>query len=213
MKAAFTVTGLEDAVVTPANTVLPPGKEVKVVISGNAVSDKVTVDARGPFGLRQSVTKIRRVPDQEISGVIPKNTKLQFINDSGIDILAHTTGEQIINSDGSASLEAKKGISKPGFLAYGPYSSLNAGRYLALFRVKRIDEGSGDAAEADIVSGGHPIGASRMIKASELPIGEYRSFALIFDYNQSGSAYESRVSWKGNASLVFDRVIIWKIIE
>ncbi|WP_319586108.1 GxGYxYP domain-containing protein [uncultured Desulfobulbus sp.] len=213
MKAVFTVTGLEDAVVTPANADLPPGKEVNVVISGNAVSDKITVEARGPFGLRQSVTKVRRVLNQEISGVIPKNTKLQFISDSGIDILPHNTGEQITNSDGSTSLEAKKGDSKPGFLAYGPYSSLNAGRYLALFRVKRTGEGSGDAAEADIVSGGHPIGASKMIKADELPIGEYKSVALIFDYNLPGSAYESRLSWTGNASLVFDRVIIWKIVE
>ena len=57
------------------------------------------------------------------------------------------------------------------------------------------------------------VSASRMLAASELPLGEYKSVALMFDHDQPGGAYESRVLWTGNASLVFDRVIIWKIVN
>jgi len=35
----------------------------------------------------------------------------------------------------------------------------------------------------------------------------------MFDHDHPGGAYESRVLWTGNASLVFDRVIIWKIVN
>ena len=139
--ATFTVTGLEDASLTPANATLETGKEVEVAISGKAIADKVTVDARGPFGLRQSVMNVRRVPAQEILGVIPENVKLQFVSDLGSEALAHTTGEQVVNTDGSISWEARKGIAQPGYLVYGPYAGLDAGRYLALFRIKRTGEG------------------------------------------------------------------------
>lgn len=213
IKADFTVIGLDDPVLSPPDATLLPEKEVKVAISGKAISDKVTVEARGSFGMRQSVTDVRRISAKEILGAIPKDAKLQFVSDLGIDTLAHTTGDIITNVDGSISIEAKKDITKPGFLAYGPYASMDAGRYLAIYRIKRTGEGSGDVAELDICAGGRPIGKSRMVDAAELPLGEYKSVAMLFDFDNPGSAYESRVNWTGNTSLVFDRVIIWKIIN
>ncbi|MHB1001128.1 MAG: GxGYxYP domain-containing protein [Armatimonadota bacterium] len=214
MKVSFTATGLKDAVLTPANATLKPGKEIEVMVSGKAVSDKVTVNAHGPFGLTQSVTNVKRIPIKEIPGAIPKNENLQFVSDLGIYTLSHLTGEQVTDSDGSISWEAKKGIAKPGFLAFGPYGGLNTGRYLAIFRIKRTGEGTGDVAQIDISMGGKPIGAaSRMITADDLPLGEYRSVALIIDNSQQGGAYESRINWTGNTSLALDRVIIWKIVD
>lgn len=212
MKTDFTVNGLKNAILTPVSAVLQPGKEVQVEVSGKVIADRITVEAHGPFGGRQSVMDVKRIPVKEILGSIPNGIDLSFVSDFGIDTLAHTTGERAVNADGSVCLEAVKGTAKPGFLAYGPYAGLDAGQYLALFRIKRIGNGSGSIAQVDTcVTGGSTSTASRLITIDDLPLGEYRSVALTF--NHPGGAYESRVLWTGNASLAFDRVIIWKIIK
>lgn len=214
MKATFRVTGLSDARVTPAQATLPPGKEIEVAISGSASADRVTVDVTGPFGLRRAVMGVRGVPAREVVGAIPEDASLHFVSDLGVDTLAHTTGEPITDTAGAISMRAEAGVTKPGYLAYGPYATLDSGRHLALFRIMRTGEGTGDVAQVDICVSGTPIAtASLMVPASELPVGEYRSVALWFDYDYPGGAYESRVLWTGNASLVFDRVTIWRVVK
>ena len=212
MKADFTVKGLEGVGIIPSTAMLEPGKEAKIALSGKAVADKITVEARGSFGLRQTMMNVKRIPYREILGTLPKNTNLQFVSDFRIDPLIHTTGKPVIDVDGSVCLGAEKGSAQPGFLAYGPYAGLDAGRYLAIFRIKRTGEGSGNIAMVDTcVAGQSTSTASRLLTADELPVGAYRSVALMFDH--PGGAYESRVLWTGNASLVFDHIIIWKIMK
>ncbi len=209
MKVKFNVKGLTSASIKPATATLVSGKEVEVAISGKVSADKVAIDARGPFGLRESVTDIRRISKQEIIGNIPKNADLRFISNFNSDSLAHITGDRFVNSDGSITWVANKGVNKPGHIVYGPYASLDAGRYLALFRIKRTSEGPGDIAILDTCVAASISTSTRTIKASELPLGEYKSVALVF--NHPGGAYETRMLWAGNASLVFDRVFVWKI--
>lgn len=212
IKVAFTATGLEDATLSPANATLGPGQEIEVAVSGTAPADKVTVDAHGPFGLNQAVTNVKHISTQEILGAIPQNANLRCASDLGNDALSHLTGEPATGIDGAVSWEAKKGIANPGFLTFGPYATLAKGRYVAMFRIRRTGEGTGDVAVLDISAGGKIIGkASQVVTASELPLGEYKSIALAFDTDQSIGAYESRIQWTGNASLAFDRVTIWKI--
>ncbi|MHB1457204.1 MAG: hypothetical protein ACYC0V_09850 [Armatimonadota bacterium] len=215
MNVSLDVTGLDDAKIVPANMELLPGKEIEVAISGKPVSDTITATASGPFGLRQSVTKVKRVPLAEIDGEIPKNAKLQFVSDLGIDELPHTNGDRIVGADGSVYREAKAGITPPGFLAYGPYTGMNKGNYIAVFRMKRTGEGSGDIAQLDICEGGAPvIVAVKDIKAADLPLNEYRSVVLPFQYDRpGGGSYQSRLSWPGKVSLALDRVIVWKIVK
>ncbi|MHB0959569.1 MAG: GxGYxYP domain-containing protein [Pirellulaceae bacterium] len=210
--ATFTVTGLEEASIVPPQATLETDRDVEVAISGAVVSDKITVEVRGPFGLRQSTMEVRRLPVQELVGAIPKNARLEFISDLGCDAISHLTGEQVRNGDGSLGWEAKRGTAQPGYLVYGPYAALDAGHYLAAFRLKRTGEGTGNVAQVDTCVAGQPVSsASRAIDVSELPLGEYRSVTLEFDHAPGGT-YESRVFWTGNASLVFDRVIIWKVV-
>lgn len=214
MPADVTVSGLDSASLTPADAMLEPDAAAEFVVSGRPIADRVTVDLRGPFGLRQAATDVRRVPGLEILGDIPKNTRLQFVSDLGSETLAHMTGRQVVDAAGSVAWEAEAGVAAPGFLVYGPYASLEAGRYLALFRLKRTSEGTGDVAQVEVCAAGAAvILGSRMVTAQELPVGEYRSVALVFDHDRPGGAYESRVLWTGGASLVFDRVIIWKIVD
>lgn len=212
VKASFKAIGLKDAILTPTSAMLEPGKEVKIIVSGKPIADKVSVEAHGPFGLRQSTMDVARINPSEILGSIPKNLNLQFVSDFGTDTLAHITGRRVVNADDSISWEAVKGTDKLGFLVYGPYAGLETGQYLAIFRVKRTGNGSGDAAFFNTCVAGETTNtSSRMVKVNELPSGECKSVALIF--NHPGGAYESRILWTGNASLAFDRVIIWKIIK
>lgn len=213
MKVTFTTTGLKDAVLTPASAMLKPESEIDIAISGKVISDKVTVNANGPFGVSRSVTNVKRIPVQEISAAIPKSDNLRFISDLGIDDLYRLTGDRVVGSDGEAYWEAKKGVANPGFMIHGPYAALTKGRYLAIFRIKRTGEGTGDIAKLDVSMDGKSIGdALKTITADDLPLGEYRSIAMIFDNDRSG-AYETRVQWTGNASLAFDRAILWKIVD
>jgi hypothetical protein len=209
MKVKFTAKGLTSASIKPTSATLVSGKEVEVAISGKVSADKVAIDARGPFGLKESATDIRRISKQEIIGNIPKNADLHFISNFNSDSLAHITGDRFVNSDGSITWVANKGVNKSGHMVYGPYAALDAGKYLALFRIKRTSEGTGDIAILDTCIAASSSTSTKTLKASELPLGEYKSVALVF--NHPGGAYETRILWTGNASLVFDRVFVWKI--
>lgn len=214
MKVSLSVTGLDNARIVPANAELLPDKEIEVSISGKPVADRITVKATGPFGTRQSVTSVKRIPVAEFNGEIPKNVKLQFVSDLGVDDLNHTTGNRVVSTDGSVYLDAKEGIAAPGYPVYGPYTAMDKGHFLAVFRMKRTSEGSGDFAQIDICEGGAPIiVAVKNIRAEELPLDEYKSVVLPFTYDRPGGMYQSRLSWSGKTSFAFDRVIIWKIVE
>ena len=93
---------------------------------------------------------------------------------------------------------------------FGPYLPMDAGDYLALFRLKRTGKGQGVVAVIDTcVGGGKPITASREIRVEELPLEEFRSFPLLFHH--PGGGVETRVFWPGNASLAVDDITLWKV--
>jgi len=105
----------------------------------------------------------------------------------------------------------KTGIEYGPYIVFGPYSPLEKGRYIALFRLKRIGEGEGTAATIDTcVGGGRPVTSSRDVLANELPIGEFRRFALSFEH--PGGAFETRVFWQGKVPLAVDCIDIWQIV-
>jgi hypothetical protein len=214
VEAEFTVNGLEHSSIVPHKAVLEPAAKLEVMISGKAIADQVTVDVRGRFGLRQAVTRIRRIDRREVVGAVPDNAKLRFVGELGSDTLAHMTGRQVLQIDGAKVWEAEVGSSAPGFLVYGPYARLDAGRFLTLFRIQRTSDGRGDVARVEVCKAGADVSfASRTMHTGELPIGEFKSVALVFQHDPPGGAYETRVEWTGNASLVFDRVMIWEILN
>jgi hypothetical protein len=94
---------------------------------------------------------------------------------------------------------------------------LEAGQYLALFRLKRLDEGAGQAAVLDTcVGGGGPanFGFGRAtgrlaVNNADLPLNAWRWFPIVFKH--PGGSVETRVQWSGNASLAVDGIALWKI--
>lgn len=204
------VKGLSGASVSPSKAKLDPGQELDVRVSGKVAGNRLVMEAKGPFGVKQSTMDIRTVRNDEIIGDIPVGVSPRFVNEFKSNSMAHAVGARVVGPDGSVCWEAVKGKDKPGHLLYGPYAPLNPGRYLAIFRVKRTGEGTGDVALLDICGRDATKSiVTRMLKADELPIGEFKSVAVTFDH--PGDSYESRILWFGNASLAVDCVTVWEI--
>jgi hypothetical protein len=97
-------------------------------------------------------------------------------------------------------------------MVYGPYMPLDKGSYIALFRLKRLGEGGGTVASLDTcVGGGKPVTSSRDVQSDELPIGEFRYFALSFEH--PGGPIETRVFWQGKIPIAVDCIEIFKVIN
>jgi hypothetical protein len=104
---------------------------------------------------------------------------------------------------------ARKGETEPGHIMFGPYAPLEAGKYLALFRVRRLDEGTGVLALLDTcVAGGTPQTGKRELRAEELPLNEYRWVPIVFEHPDGN--FETRVQWSGAASMAVDAVALWR---
>ena len=103
-----------------------------------------------------------------------------------------------------------KGVSR-GFLIYGPYEDLPAGKYVAMFRMKRTSAGEGTEVIIDtVVGGGSPTTSTRTLSESDLPVGKFRSFGQVFEH--PGGSIETRLQWKGSSDLAVDSVTIFRQI-
>jgi hypothetical protein len=194
------------------NRRLKQGEEFVVVISGAPAGECVTLDISGPFGKTTSTASLLRVNAQELAGSIPEISRLSSEIFFEAETLNHLSGEAKADADASgktvwASPADGKG---PSHIVFGPYRSLDKGRYLAIFRVKRTGEGSGAAAVLDTCAGGAVRTTSlRKVSADELPVGEFKAFPLEFDH--PGGAVETRVQWMGNAPMAVDYIALWRI--
>jgi hypothetical protein len=206
------VAGMDRAVVTPAQGKVGTGEALNVTISGVPTADQVVLACAGGFGERQSAITCRRIIRQEIVGPLPSDAMLQFVRHIEAEQLAHRSGKEEKDERASAQAvwAARAGETEAGHIVFGPYTPTKAGRYLAVFRMKRIGEGLGVAATLD-TSVAAPVRetASREVRAEELPLGEYRSFALQFDH--PGGPLETRVFWPGKVSVAVDCITIWEV--
>jgi hypothetical protein len=106
-----------------------------------------------------------------------------------------------------AEAETRPG-DQPGYIVFGLYRETSAGRYLAMFRLKRTGDAAGDVALVDAAVGGGRTVASAVCKADSLPPGQYRYVALRFAY--PGGKLETRVFWHGKAALAVDSITLWR---
>ena len=105
---------------------------------------------------------------------------------------------------------ARRGKTAPGFIVFGPYASLAKGRYVALFRLKRLGKGTGPVATLDTcVGGGTPQTSQRAVSTAALPLDKLRWFPLVFTH--PGGAVETRVDWSGQASLAVGAVAVFRV--
>jgi hypothetical protein len=146
-----------------------------------------------------------------VLGELPAGARLIPATYLEAEGLAHRSGKQEANAQASDGKEwvARKGQDEATHIVFGPYAPLAAGKHVALFRVRRLDEGTGLLATMDIcVAGGTPQTGLRPLRAEELPLNEYRWVVIPFEH--PGDNFETRVQWFGAASVAVDAIAIWK---
>ncbi len=205
--------GLRQAEVTPAEANLAPGESVSVRVTGRPAGEEFALVAEGGFGRVERRVRLRAVRREEILGDLPDAPLIptSYLEAEG---LAHRSGEAVHDTEASGGIgwTALVGRAEPGYIAFGPYAALPEGRYLALFRVMRMGEGTGPLATLDAgPAGGEATMTARTIACADLPNSLFRYVPLVFDH--TGGQYETRVLWTGSASLAVDSVILWRIEE
>ncbi|MCX7599189.1 MAG: GxGYxYP family putative glycoside hydrolase [Armatimonadetes bacterium] len=202
--------GLDEALLEPQQASLRPGEEIKLSVTGRPATDKLTIEAAGDFGTRRAEVELRRIPVKEVLVGLPTAGRLVPISYLEAEVLAHLSGS--LGHDPAASggqiWLAHRGQDRPGHIVFGPYQALAKGQYLALFRLKRLSEGTGLVVLLDTcIGGGSPQTGQREVRAEELPEGQWRWVPLVFDH--PGGQYETRVLWSGSTDLAVDAVAVW----
>src|SRR5579884_568056 len=203
--------GLANAQVRPERVRLAPGQAVKIQVAGLPTGDRIRIAVEGAGRKSRSLLALRRIAEGELAGPLPHDASLRFVRRFAAVELAHRSGREETDTGGQRVWTAQRGETESGFLVYGPYAPLPPGRYLALFRLKRIGEGGGTVATLDTcTSGGTRIISERRLRAEELPPEQYRAVPLLFDH--PGGEIETRVQWTGNASLAVESITLWRLL-
>lgn len=206
------VEGLQEVQMAPQQVRLEPAQEVSVKIAGIPTGDRLALELIGPFGNREYRIEVRKISAGELLSPLPTGETLIPVRFDEAESLAHRSGKRQEDSAASEGVgwAAERNGTEPGYIVYGPYAPLSAGKYVALFRLKRTGEGSGLLALLDTcVAGGQPQTGRREVHAEELPLHEFRSAPVLLEH--PGGNFETRVLWTGNASLLVDSVALWKI--
>jgi len=207
--SAKVAAGLTDAQVTPAAGTAPGYGSLEVDVVGKPAGKQVTIQLAGPFGTLDETIPLTTLPAAEIVGELPDGP-LTFIDRFAATTLAHRDGEALDDPgslDGQAWF-AKAGETETGHIIFGPYRPTPAGSYVALFRLRRLSEGSGPLVTIDAHVGGGPDLASRTVTVADIPPGGYRCVPLTFEH--PGGSLETRVFWQGRAGVAVDGILVFK---
>jgi len=212
------VSGLDQAAVDPSEVKLPPAKEAVIRLRGAPTGGPIKLELNGVFGKRLLTIGVHDVARAELAQpLLPAGILLPALYYDA-KILSHDSGvaEPDPSANGGSAWVARKGKTSSGFIVYGPYSMLEKGKYLALFRLKRLDDGTGQVALLDTSFGeagleiSHTTGRLE-VNTENLPLNTWRWFPVVFKH--PGGPLETRVQWSGNASLAVDAVALWKIVK
>ncbi len=208
----ISVEGLEGVEVRPDKFNLLSSQSVNIEVKGVPKEEKVKLIVKGEGLSIEKEIPIQMIERKEIATPLVPGLAMRFVRHLEAEDLAHNSGEreEDAGASGGAVWVAREGDTGNTHIVFGPYMPLEKGRYIALFRIKKLGGGEGNLATLDVcVGGGHPVTASRDISAEELPIGEYRRFALSFEH--PGGAVETRVFWQGKIPIAVDCIDLWQI--
>lgn len=191
---------------------LAPGGEAIVRLQGDLEGEAVTIRAMGAFGTRHATAKVRHIARSEVIGNALPTAAIEMVRQSAATRMSHITGARIADTDASTgeAWAAHAGDTASRHMVFGPYADLPAGRYLVLFRLKRLDSTPGPVVEIDACkAGGGPQTGRLTIDADDLPVGQYRYAAL--EFRHPGGQYETRALWLGHAGIAIDDVTLLRI--
>jgi hypothetical protein len=209
----FTIesTGLQGALLEPGPATLPPRKQITRTITGKPTGQeiKLTVTVKGER--TEYKIHVDLIALSQITQPLPEG-KLRLVDDFAARYLSHSSGHEMADKDAFSNLAfgAIPGQDKVGHLTFGPYLSLAAGKYLALYRIKRIGPGEGTALKLDsCIAGGTPVTAEREVSVAELPQGKFVYVPLLIAH--PGGGIEVRTFWNGNTPVELDSLTLWSL--
>ncbi|NPV47444.1 MAG: hypothetical protein HPY69_10825 [Armatimonadetes bacterium] len=138
--------------------------------------------------------------------------------------LSHPSG-QAVRDNGALWGQAWAGPDPGGkaeCIIYGPYAPMAPGRYLAAFRLKLAAEppaglsANDQLATLDVFAGGYS-GTAKVAGQKEVRRrdfsgpGQWTWFGVEADWEGLPSLMETRVHWHGQASLLVDRVVVFRL--
>lgn len=198
--------------VTPGNFKLMPDEVTTLQIEAPPGPGAIHLQLASEMGAKQISVNRRDVSAAELASPLPPSGELRLVAHYEAERLSHSSGKVRQEAGASAGQvwSATPGEAQPGAIVYGPYVTLPAGRYVALFRVRRRGEADGPVMTLDAAArGGAAILASQVLLPGDVPAGEFRSFPLTFDH--PGGILETRVQWPGGAAVDVDCVDLWGI--
>jgi hypothetical protein len=210
------VTGLDGASLRPDHIELPAFQFQTIDVEGVPAGAALRIALGGAWGERSKTIPIQLIPAGEMAGTVPPGTQLRFVDRFDSAGLSHRSGAE----DADASTASGKvwtataGRDAPGHIVFGPYKPFPAGRYLALFRIKRTGGGDGDGVLARIdVHAVNDKGdsAAKSISVKESPHDVWRAYPLVFTH--PGGPLETRVFWPGRASIATGEILVWEILH
>lgn len=205
--------GLRDSAVAPADPTLQPARDERVLITGAPEGNRVSLIVTGGFGTQRAEVALRTIWRREVLGSLPDVRALipaAYLEAEQMPHIGGSLAKGEAASDG-AVWSATPDRDKPSHVVYGPYAMLEAGHYLALFRVERVGKGTGVLATLDTAVAGTsgPQTGVRQVRCEELPEGEWRWIPIVFDH--PGGQYEARVLWSGAAGIAVDAIALWRL--
>ncbi len=213
LQVDVSVAGVLHGTVEPARSLLRPDEELTVVVSGESQGKPLSVTARTRRDYRTADARIVAIPPEELLGDrLPASDLMTLHADLDIDRQSHLTGSRGETEESMPVWQVTSDADPAGYLTFGPYGVLPSGRYVAVFRMRRIGDGLGDVVVVDVSSAGRPIGgAQRTVTVDELPLNRWRSVVMAFTNPDALASYEARVNWVGSASLQYDRTLIYRV--
>jgi GxGYxY sequence motif in domain of unknown function N-terminal/GxGYxYP putative glycoside hydrolase C-terminal domain len=189
---------------------LQPALETVIKVAGTPSGSSLQGSVSAAGKRVRFAAPVRIIAASEQVGSPDPGAKLAYLETFKAADLSKRSGTE---AEDTASISGKVWRSSPGkdpagYVIYGPYKQLPAGKYVAIFRLKR-GMGQGDICTIDTcVGGGVTLNAARRIGEQELPDDSYRSFILSF--NHPGGPLETRINWDGKCSLSVDAIVLFR---
>ncbi len=93
--------------------------------------------------------------------------------------------------------------SPPGVVTYGPYATLEPGRYEATLRYRTADDAAGTVGSFDVATL-----AGGTVAVTDLEPNEDGVVAIEFEVTEEAGAWEFRTSWTGVTPIVFESITL-----
>ena len=205
--------GLSGANATPAQGDLAALQSTKIAFQGKPAGSSLRLTLKGDWGERTKTIALQTIPVSELAGALPPDASLRFADRFEAAGLSHRSGAAQADASvpGGKVWTAHPGATEAGHIVFGPYKPLPAGRYLALFRLKRLGDGDGTFARIDVhAEVAKTDAAARSISVKEASLDAWRAFPL--EFTHPGGALETRIFWPGKASLAAGEILLWEIV-